>query len=97
MEVTDLEVQVGTVSTLSCTVTGITDPVIITWSGFIANNNNDFVQETVFKSELGEQIGKLIVSAEAVTEDKSYNCTISDETETLPIQTESVNLDVYRE
>ena len=95
VEVTNLEVQSGTASTLSCTVTGITEPVTITWSGFIADDNNNFVPETEFRFDLGKQIGKLTVSAERVTEDKTYTCTISGESESSPIQTELVYLDVY--
>ena len=89
VEVTNLEVRVGTASTLSCTVKGISDPVTISWLGFIPGEHFS-VENGVLQS--GRQTGKLTISEKMVLVDKQYDCQVSNgkATQTIP-----VNLEVY--
>ena len=66
----------GTETTISCTVTDLSEQMSITWTGFTAGNN--FVpSEGVYDSETNSQTGTLTVKSGAVTEDSTYTCTIT--------------------
>ena len=75
MIVTNLEVLVGTASILTCTVTGIQDPVTITWSG--PTDFGDGYTQEFGKMISGKQTTELTVSGDVVTKDKTFTCTVT--------------------
>ena len=94
VEVTNREVHTRTATTLSCTVTGITVPVTITWSGF--TDNGVGYSQGIGEILSGKQTTTLTVSGDMVTEDKIYTCTVSDTVAGISVdQQEVVHLDVY--
>ena len=81
-------------TTLSCTVTGIQDPVTITWSG--PTEFGDDYTQGIGQIVSGKQTTTLTVSGHMVTEDKTYTCTVTGTVAGYSVdQQEFVHLDVY--
>ena len=68
-----MEVKVGTPCTLSCTVTGITSSVTITWRGYTTNQ----AEEIDMDLSGGRQTKLLKLLESEVTVGKGYVCSIS--------------------
>ena len=77
-----MEVKVGTPCTLSCTVTGITSPVTITWRGYTPGQ----AEEIDVPLADGKQTKLLKLPESEVTEDKDYVCSTSS-SNTVPQET----------
>ena len=73
VQTTNVEVKVGTPCTLSCTVSGITSPVTITWRRY---TQGQAVEINVDLAD-GKQTKKLRLLESEVTMDKDYVCSIS--------------------
>ena len=71
------ENHVLTESVISCTITGISRQMKITWSGFEDNENIEMFEPSSGTLESGKQTGTLKIAAEAVTRDRIYTCTVS--------------------
>ncbi|KAL5248156.1 hypothetical protein ACHWQZ_G017364 [Mnemiopsis leidyi] len=92
VEISNVEVRIGTPCTLSCSVTGLTDTVTITWSGY---NDPGQIQEIDVALENGKQTKKLVLSPSEVFVDKTYTCSISSFSGSAGIQGEHAKVDVY--
>ena len=92
VEISNVEVRIGTPCTLSCSVTGLTDTVTITWSGY---NDPGQIQEIDVALENGKQTKKLVLSPSEVFVDKTFTCSISSFSGSAGIQEEHAKLDVY--
>ena len=92
VEISNVEVRIGTPCTFSCSVTGLTDTVAITWSGY---NDPGQIQEIDVALENGKQTKKLVLSPSEVFVDKTYTCSISSFSGSPGIQEEHAKLDVY--
>lgn len=68
------ENHVLTESVISCTITGISKQMKITWSGF---EGEEMFEPSIGTLESGKQTGTLKIAAEAVTRDSIFTCTVS--------------------
>ena len=75
IDVTSKENFLKTETIIACKIKDIREQMSITWSGFDAGDN--FVpSEGTFESGTNSQTGTLTVKPAAVTEDKTYTCTV---------------------
>ena len=98
MEAGGKEVQVSPALTsdvtISCTVSGISRKMRITWSGWDTTKPNENFEVVIgeYESEHNRQEGKLIVKRAAIGDDKIYTCTVSSEKYE---DSESLSIDVH--
>ena len=91
----DQEIIAGNNATISCTVTGISEEMSISWSGFTKEAN--FISDPgTYNSTTNSQTGTLKIGDNVTAEDATYTCTVASklntESENKPVE---VKLNVY--
>ena len=90
METTSKENLRGTETTITCKITSISKQMSIAWSGFTVSDN--FVPSSgSYDPATNSQTGTLTVKSGAVSQDKTYTCTI---TSTVNPESASKSVDV---
>ena len=93
MSVVSKEVKRLTDTTISCNVTGISEPVNITWSGYQGDGHHTADPGTLISNS---QVSTLHVTS--VQSDHTYTCTVSSiQHPTSPAASRDVHLDVFSE
>ena len=94
MEVIGKEVFIGTETTISCKVTGLTQAVNIVWTGLPTDETGYTKSAGTFNTDT--QIATLTVASAQVTEDKTYTCTVTSiQYGTSQSESKDVDLNVY--
>ena len=90
IETTSKENLRGTETIITCKITSISEQMSIIWSGFTASDN--FVPSSgSYDPATNSQTGTLTVKSGAVSQDKTYTCTI---TSTVNPESASKSVDV---
>ena len=91
VSVVSKEVKIITDSTISCIVTGISEPVIITWSGYKEDEHH-----TADPGSLISDSQSSTLHVTSVQIDHTYTCTVSSvQHPTSPAASREVHLDVF--
>ena len=94
MEVIGKEVFIGTETTISCKVTGLTQAVNIVWTGLPQGETGYTKSAGTFHTDT--QTATLTVASAQVTEDKTYTCIVTSiQYPTSKLESKDVDLKVY--
>ena len=91
----DQEIIAGNNATISCIVTGITEEMSISWSGFTEEAH--FIPNPgTYNSTTNSQTGTLKIGDNATSEDATYTCTVASKLNTeSEDKSVEVKLNVY--
>ncbi|XP_063693677.1 serine-rich adhesin for platelets-like [Bolinopsis microptera] len=96
VESVNTEVKIGSYATISCIITGITDPAAVTWRTSTGPVSGDKLVPTQGSHSDGTQTSTLAVDGTLVNEDTAYTCRVT--SGSLPdsnFSDTTVNLNVY--